>query len=268
MALKRLRTEEMVTITSTLVDPGHPDHQAMVAVPALAPLVPEIIGSHNGLYATYFTGPGAVRLKEIQDLQKALDVDHDEFTRGLWAYFWAMIYLAPTEADEQVYRRLLASLLPDGLALVNKSYREEAGQAALVQSQLGDDERTALQSMVLRDGRTLLDVVNAWLGVGVQLGALDRERAGDVGDGAPTAADAIAARNRWIRTMQTVREVAALVAAGNPAISEIMARLDGAERAADRRVGRGDDGEDEVPEPGDGPSVPGGTAGEANAAVE
>jgi hypothetical protein len=50
----------MVTITSTLVDPAHPDYQAMVAVPALAPLVPEIIGSHHGHYATYFTGPSAI----------------------------------------------------------------------------------------------------------------------------------------------------------------------------------------------------------------
>jgi hypothetical protein len=257
MALKRLRTEEMVTITSTLVDPTHPDYQAMVAVPALAPLVPEITGSHHGLYATYFTGPSAVRLKEIQGQQKELDVGHDDSARGLWAYCWAMIYLARTDAERQVFRRLLALLLPDGLAIVRKSYREEAGQAALIQAQLGDDDRTALASMVLPDGRTLLEVVNQWLSLGTQLGALDRERAGDVADGAPTPADALAARNRWIRTMQAVRDVAALVAADNPAISSIMVRLDEAEHVADRRAGSGDDDEGEVPGIGDNVPAPG-----------
>jgi hypothetical protein len=258
MALKRLRTEEMVTITSTLVDPEHPDHQAMVAVPALAPLVPEIAGSHHGLYATYFTGPNAVRLKEIQSQQKELDVDHDDFVRGLWAYCWAMIYLARTDAERQVFHRLLALLLPDGLAVVRKSYREEAGQAALVQSQLGDGDRATLASMVLPDGRTLLDVVNQWLSLGTQLGALDRERAGDVADGTPTPAEALAARNRWIRTMQAVRDVAALVAVDNPAISEIMVRLDEAERVADRRVGSGEGDEAEVPGIGGELPTPGG----------
>lgn len=257
MALKRLRTEEMVTITSTLVDPGHPDHQAMVAVPALAPLVPEIAGSHHGLYSTYFHGPGEVRLKEIQVLQKALDVEYDDLARGLFAYCWAMIYFARTDAERQVFHRLLAVLLPDGLAVVKKSYREEAGQVDLVQKHLGEEERATLATLLLRDGRTLLDVVNQWLSLGQQLGALDRERAGDVADGMPSAADALAARNRWIRTIQAVRDVAALVAAGNPAISEIMARLDEAEGVADRRAGNGADNDGEVPGIGDVLPAPG-----------
>lgn len=262
MALKRLRTEEMVTITSTIVDPAHADHQAMVAVPALAPLLSEIIGAHDGLYATYFTGPGAVRLKEIQGLQRSLDDMHDDCVRGLWAYLWAMTYFARVDAEKQVYRRLLALLLPDGLSVVNKSYREEAGQVDLVERQLGDEDRAALEQMALPDGRTLLAVVNEWLSVGAQLGALDRERAGERTDGGPTAADALAARFRWIRTMQTVREVANLVAADNPAINAIMARLDEAERVADRRAGAGNDDDElsdvgaELPEPGDLPVTP------------
>lgn len=252
MALKRLRTEEMVTITSTLVDPEHADHQAMMAVPALAPLVPEIDASHRGLYATYFTGPSAVRLKEIQVQQKALDIGHDDIARGLWAYCWAMIYFARTDAERLVIRRLLGALLPDGLAVVKKSYREEAGQTALVGDRLGDDDRATLASMVLPDGRSLLDVVDEWLSLGAQLGALDRERAVDIADDAPTPAEALAARNRWIRTVQTVREVAALVVTDNPAVSDIMARLDEAERVADRRVGSSSDDDDELPGIGDG----------------
>lgn len=263
MALKRLRTEEMVTITSTMVDSEHPDYQAMVAVPGLAPLIPEIERSHDGLYTTYFHGPGAVRRKEIQSQQKVLDDEHDDLARGLWAYCWAMVYFARTDAERQVFHRLLALLLPDGLAVVKKSYREEAGQVDLVQRQLGDEDRIQLATMALPDGRTLLDVVTQWLSLGVQLGALDRERAGEVADGTPTPADALAARNRWIRTMQAVREVAALVATDNPAIGAIMARLDEAERVADRRAGNGagDDGEvpeigDDLPEPGDDPGTP------------
>lgn len=258
MALKRLRTEEMVAITSTWVDRSHPDRQAMAEVPALAPLLVQVDVVHEGLRATHNAGPSAVRLKQIQDQQKSIDVEHDDVLRGLWAYLWALIYFARTDEERLVFQRLLALLLPDGLLAVNKSYREEAGQAELAGSRLTDADRALLQSLVLPDGRNLLGLVTQWLSLGAALGALDRERSGDVADDSPTQADAMQARNQWIRTVQAVQDVAALVAADNPVIQEIMARVEAAGLHADRRASNGD--EPDLPdEPADEPAVPGNT---------
>lgn len=256
MALKRMRTEEMVAVTSTWVDEAHPDRQAIAQEPALASLLPQVDRAHEGLLVTHDAGPNAVRLKQIQEEQKALDVEHDDVLRGIWAYLWALIYFARTREERQSFLRLTALLLPEGLTAVIKSYREEAGQAELAGSRLTDADRALLQTLVLPDGRTLLDVVNQWLSLGAQLGALDRERSGDLTDDRPTQAEAVLARNQWIRTVQTVQGVAALVAANNPVIQEIMARVDAAGRYADRRAGSGDQ-PDEPDAPGDEPSVPG-----------
>ena len=255
MALKRLRTAEMVTITATWVDPAHPDRQAMAQVPALATLLPQVDAVHAGLRATHDAGPSEVRRKQIKGQQKRLDVVHDDVLRGIWSYLWALIYFARTDEERQGFLRLVELLLPEGLSAVTKSYREEAGQADLAGSRLTDADRALLQTLVLPDGRTLLDLVEQWLSLGAALGALDRERNGELDDGRPTQADAAAARNHWIRTVQAVQDVAALTAADDPAIQEIMARVHAAGLDADRRAGA-DDEPDEPDLTDDEPEVP------------
>jgi hypothetical protein len=256
MALKRLRTEEMVAITSTWVDPSHADRQAMAQEPALAPLMPQVDAAHGGLCATHDVGPSAVRLKQIQGQQKEVDVVHDDVLRGIWSYLWALVYFARTDEEREVFMRLIALLLPDGLQAVNKSYREEAGQAELAGSRLTDADRAVLQTLTLPDGRTLLDLVNQWLSLGANLGALDRERNGYIANEGPTPAEAATARHQWIRTVQAVQDVAALVAANNPVIQEIMARVEAAGLHADRRASSGAL-PDDPDEPAGEPAVPG-----------
>ena len=256
MALKRLRTEEMVAITATWVDPAHSDHQAMARVTALAALLPEVDGAHRGLYTTHHIGPSAARIKQIQREQKAIDVEHDDVLRGIHFYLLATIYFSRAPEEQRQFERLLALLLPDGLLSVNKSYREEAGQAVLAASRLSESDQTLLQRLVLHDGRNLLDAVNLWLSLGEQLGNLDRERAGEPTDSGPTLADALTARNRWIRTIQAVQCIAALVADQDPAIRELLARVEAAGRTADRRAG-GRTPEEELTEPGDELAEPG-----------
>jgi hypothetical protein len=164
--------------------------------------------------------------------------------RGIWFYLQSQVFIAREPRERQEIARLRDRLLPEGLTAVNKSYREEAGQADLATRRLTERDRELLQSMVMRDGRTLLDLVNRWLELAVQIGLLDRERAGDVRDEVPTPAEARAARHRWIRTVSTMRDVAALVAADDPAIQEILARVAAAEQVADRRAaGRDETGE-------------------------
>jgi hypothetical protein len=256
MALKRLRTSEMVALTATWVDPAHPDRQAMARVAALAALLPEVDGAHQGLHRTHAIGPSAVRRKQIQAEQKVLDLEHDNVLRGISSHLWSAIYFTRDPEARNELERLLALLLPDGLLSVNKSYREQAGQAELAASRLTEADRALLQSLLLHDGRTLLDAVNQWLSLSAQLGALDRERVGIPPDDGPTPADAMAARNRWIRTVQAVQLIARLVAEQDPAIREILDRMEEAGRTADRRSA-GRTSEDALPGPGDAPPGPG-----------
>lgn len=250
MALNRLRTTEMVTITDPLVDEEHPDHQALARVPALAPLLPEIGAAHQGLHETHFVGPGPVRLKQIQDQQKVLDVRHDDVVRGIWYYLMALLYFQKDADKRRALEQLQALLLPEGLSAVQRSYREEAGQAALTASRLGDGERKTLKAMKLPDGGNLLDKVEEWLSLGGQLGALDRERAGEDTEEHPTRADALAARNRWIRAIQAVRSVASITAPDDPDVQEILDRVSAAERHAERRAESGNPDDEELA-PGD-----------------
>jgi hypothetical protein len=251
MALKRLRTEEMVVITSTWVDPAHADHQALAAVTALAALLPAMDSAWQGLHATYRAGAGTERRKRIQDRQRALDLEHDDVVRGIWFYLHSQVFVTREPVERQELARLRDLLLPEGLVAVNKSYREEAGQADLAASRLTAPDRELLESMVMRDGRTLLALVKRWRELAVQIGALDRERAGDVRDDVPTPAEARDARHRWIRTVTAMRDVAALVAADDHAIQQILRRVESAERVADRRAAHGDAaGEPSAPDDG------------------
>ena len=256
MALKRLRTAEMVALTATWVDPAHPDRLAMARVPALAALLPEVDSVHRDLYTTHHIGPSAIRIKQIQAEQRILDVEHDDVLRGIHSHLRSAIYFSRSPDERRDFERLLALLLPDGLLSVNRSYREEAGQAELASSRLTESDRALLQRLMLHDGRTLLDAVNQWLSLGAQLGRLDRERAGEPTDDGPTPADAMAARNRWIRTIQAVQVIAELVAGHDPAIREILDRVEAAGRTADRRAA-GRASEDELAESGDALHEPG-----------
>ncbi|HWN66110.1 MAG TPA: hypothetical protein VNM90_00655 [Haliangium sp.] len=214
---------------------------------ALAALLPEIDAAWQGLHATYRAGAGTERRKGIQDQQRALDLEHDDVLRGIWFYLQSQVCLAREPAERQEVERLRDRLLPEGLTAVNKSYREEAGQAELAASRLTEHDRALLQAMVMRDGRTLLDLVQRWVELARQIGELDRERAGDVRDEVPRPAEARAARHRWIRTVIAMRDVAGLVAAQNPAIQEILGRVTAAEQVADRRAARGDTSGEPVP---------------------
>jgi hypothetical protein len=246
MALKRLRTEEMVAVTSTWVDRAHADRQALDAVPALATLLPELDAAWQGLHVTYAAGPGTARRQELQGRQRELDVEHDDVLRGIWFYLQSQWFITREPTGRTTLERLRDRLLPEGLLAVNKSYREEAGQAELAGSRLTDSDRALLSSMAMHDGRTLLDLVNRWLALGAELGALDRERVGDIRDDVPRPVEARAARYRWIRTMSAIRDVAALVAAQDAMIQTILARIDEAERVAERRAA-GRDAAEEAP---------------------
>ncbi|WP_428267026.1 hypothetical protein [Haliangium sp.] len=269
MALKRLKTAEMVSLISTWVDEAHPDRQVLLQVPLLAALLPNIDDVYQTLADTYGAGLHPTRLAQIQEEQGELDDLHDDLVRVIYYYLLANIHETRAREEHFALEEVLAMLLPEGLRMVQKSYREQAGHVELIANQLGDDARALLAALPLPGERSLLDVVNEWIEHGMRLGELDRERTGDQDGGRPTLADLMEARNRWIRTIQAVRVNVDLLGLDDPALTRMMTHIERAEADADRRAADranraddddvpapDDDGDGETPGDGDGPVLP------------
>ena len=225
----------MVGASAPLVTPGHADRLALEQEPQLVGLLPALDRSHQDLLDTQQIALTPERLAEIQKAQDGLDFRHDDVLRGVWFCILAVLFMTTDDEVKEQMTDLRDTLLPDGLSAINKSYREEVGQARIVESRLTTEHRSLMARIPLGQG-TLLDAVEEWFEIARQLGELDRERSG----GLPASADSArlsvrAARNQWIRTIRMIRDVLALLPASNPAIDAILERIATTERDATRR---------------------------------
>jgi hypothetical protein len=235
MALKRLFTGEMVSLTGPLTKSDHPNRLILAAIPATAALLPELDSAHFSLLATQVKPEAETRLAAIIKAQKSLDVRHDDVIRGIFGLLISLAYLTK---DAELAARLLhlqSVLLPDGLDAVTRTYREESGQAALLESRLSPADVALLEKIKILEG-TAYDVIKEWMDVGAQLGALEDERSALPAATGPAPADVVAARNTWIRTINAIRAVLDLKSAKDAGVAKILNRFIEAERKADHRV--------------------------------
>jgi hypothetical protein len=235
MALKRLYTGEMVSLSAPLTKSDHPDRKILADIPATAALLPELDGAHGSLLSTQVKPEAETRLAAIIKAEKILDVRHDDLIRGLSGLLTSLAYLTQDPALAAGVLHVQSVLLPDGLDAVIKSYREEAGQAALLESRLSAADIALLKKIKILEG-TAWDAIKEWMDVGARLGALEDERAGLPETTGPAPADVVTARNKWIRTINAIRSVLDLVSADHPGVVKILNRLTEAERKADRRI--------------------------------
>jgi hypothetical protein len=245
MALKRLSTGEMISLTSPWTQKNHPDRKVLLGVDEIAPLLPKIDDAHQALLSTQVDATPPPRLAALQEEQKRLDVRHDDILRGCFTLPQALAYLAKDPNEAKALLALQKTLLPDGLKATQKSYRDEAGQAAMLEKRLTAEDVSLLKSLEIPGG-TLWDAVNEWRQLGAQLGKLEDERVKLEGGTGTMPADVLTARNRWIRAVNAVRTVLDLLDDGNEKLAAIVARIDEAERKADRRgASGGSEGEGE-----------------------
>ncbi|APR86282.1 Hypothetical protein A7982_11631 [Minicystis rosea] len=247
MALKRLTTGEMISLTTSWTTKNSPDRKALAAIKEVEPLVPQIDASHRGLLQTQAAAPSA-RLAEIQEQEKTIDVRHDDLLRGCFHLLQALAYLTQDPARAKALLALQKTLLPEGLLATQKTYREEAGQAKLLKTRLGAGDIELLKEIPTLDG-TLWDATNEWTTLAAKLGKLEDERAALGGPQGAAPSDAVAARNRWIRAVSAVRTVLELVGTEDEKVQALLSRIDEAERKADRRGA----GEGEKKDPKDTP---------------
>ena len=234
MALKRLATGEMVSLSGPLTQEKHSDRLLLAAIPATAALLPTLDSAHSRLLTAQPRAAMPERAAAIIVEQRTLDIRHDTVIRGVFIFLQALGYLTASAEESKQLVDLQQVLLPEGLLATQKSYREEAGQAALLESRLTPAHVALLKKLKTPNG-TLWTSIQEWIQLGAALGKLEDERGGSPDAVGPTAAEGLAARNRWIRTVNAIISVLALVEADEPGVTAILSRIAEAERRADRR---------------------------------
>jgi len=225
----------MVSLSAPLTQAGHADRQLLAGIPAAAALLPTLDSAHRQLLITQPSVAVPERAAAIIVEERRLDIRHDAILRGCFTLLQALSYLTSNAAEAKLLIELQQVLLPEGLTATQKTYREEAGQAALLESRLTPAQIARLTSIKTLHGTTLWDSVQEWIHLGAALGKLEDERGGGLEAASPTAAEGLAARNRWIRTLNAIRGVLDLVEADEPGVAAILSRIAEAERRADRR---------------------------------
>lgn len=234
MALIRMTTPEMVQISAPLVTEGNAARDAILNVPELAGLIPRLEAAHNALHDTQ-PGPDDPRLAALQEKEAGVDLRHDTIIRGSHMFLTALALLSPDTDTAATFERLRDFLLPAGLDTTQKTYREEAGAASLLETRLAGDPaaRKQLKDIpVLR--QNLGHFVEGWMKEAARLGELENERAAITGTPG-TGARVVAARHQWIRTMNALIANAALIELDEATDRLIFGALRLAEKTADRR---------------------------------
>ena len=172
MALRRLTVEEMIQFSTPWITEGNAARAAIEKVPLLAALLPQLQGAHSAIFAVRAQSEDP-KVQRLSQQEADIDVKHDNLVRGI---FGALTMLAQVSSASDELLRLRDFLFPEGASHTQKTYRGEAGHAALVGSRLDADMNARLKAISLQE-KNLLDLVEEWLGVAKQLGDLEEERA-------------------------------------------------------------------------------------------
>jgi hypothetical protein len=236
MALKQFTTGEMITISEPWIRQGSPQRKALAALPELEPVLTKVEQAHEQLLATQ-PSPAA------QDARRGeadkTDARHDHLARASDTLMTGFTLAAETEADAQSLANLHAVLLPNGLTIVQRSYREEAGEARMLHKRLTDEHRALLKDLPLPGKRNLLQLVEEWIATGMELGRIEDARAAQQpAPEATTAADVVRARNTWIRAVNALMSMADLHEVSASTKQLLFQPLWDTDRSASRRRGK------------------------------
>jgi hypothetical protein len=225
--LKDLSIQRMVALTEPWLDPKR-DRPKLEALPSGKALLPKIEAAYQGLLSTQKQdATTAKEVAKIQNKQAELDVVHD---RKLL-----------TARDE---------LAPNGLSATQRTYAEEAGEIPLAKARLSAKSEALLKKVPVLGGKKLSSDVDAWFDAGKDLGALEEKRraletGGKTGGGA-SRAEALRARNYWIKVVRHLETSLDLDGADELTARAILGPVRDAEKSAGKRGRKGD--EPETPE--------------------
>jgi hypothetical protein len=237
MAKNNLSSPAMVTVTMAWTDPKA-ERPLLEALPQAGALLPSLEKAHKGLLDGQASmSQTNAALLTVQRAQAALDVRHDACIRGPYNVLTGFADLAETPEEAAVFLSLRDKLTPRGLDTVRLSYTDQAGEAELTEGRLTKEDRTLLGKLRTPTG-TLLDAHKTRLSTAREIGALEKQRAAleTQAPATTTPADAVRARNLWIRTVNAFVAILALEEGlGDEDREKILGPLTRAEQKADRK---------------------------------
>ena len=217
-----------------------------MSVPALAALEPSVASAHASLGVAEPEVALPARLLELTDESAGCDGVHDNTIRGTHTYLGALATLATHAAEATELLALRAFLLPDGLLAVQKTYRGEAGEAALLRQRLAEQPekaaRLATLAVPVGAGTTVGALVDLWTSKAARLGELDDERAALVAAASlpgaaasPSRQELRNARYTWIQQVNALLAIATAIKLPAEAHQAIFGHLEAALAIAERR---------------------------------
>jgi hypothetical protein len=230
MALKRLSVEEMVQLSTPWVTRGSEARRVIEDTALLAPLLPLLEEAHQAVFEVR-PRPVDAHVQSLADEAVGLDTAHDELVRGVYGALSSVAYLAENGAQLLALRE---RLFPEGLTHTQKSYRGQAGHAALAATRLDEGARRLLRGIVFAGG-SLQDAVDRWLETAAELGRLEDERAQVGATNRASPAETSVARNAWVRAATALFTTADLAQLTERADQLLFGPLRQAERIAESR---------------------------------
>jgi hypothetical protein len=224
MALKNFTNDEMRLFTD-LATGDHREHLeadaalglALAELDALAPQFREINPKEADEELAAIVADGL-----------AADAAHDHAMRGLHG----LLEVVEAITGDAAYGRTRVRLFPGGLAMSQKTYAEEAGEAQRARGRVDEADLALLRGIPLPDGRTAFAIFEAWEQAGARLDAVEKRRLRLGERQSAVLVRSVDVRNRWIRAVRMIESVVAIRGASNPLLDAIR----DAEAKADRRA--------------------------------
>ena len=240
-----LTTGEMFQVSEPWLTPGA-KRDAVLAVPAIAAMLPSLEEAHLALAPPIPDAGLPARLSTLTVEGETLDSSHDNGMRGFYGFVGGMIRLARTEATRVALISLRNQVLPEGQDGARKTYRGEAGEAALLEQRLQENPAlvTQLDAIIVHvdGGIPLGTFVREWMRDAKRLGEVDSERAALVEAGAlpgelppVTRQDARSARANWTRQVRAMLSIADAIKLSDEAHASIFGDLEAAQEIARKR---------------------------------
>ncbi len=239
MALKNLRTREMVKLSGDILLPDSPQRLALDAVPKAAVLIVDLEAAHAGVIAAQ--PPSKAEIKKLTRLLKQKDHRHDELARCIEDRLLSEMAATRDVSIREQLAEVLAAVLATGRSIVNAAFIEQAGEAAMRAKRVTAPHRALLRKLETIEGVTFEALYDELQQVATEIGALDKRRS-DTGAAHGALTKKRDARNQWIKVINGIAAVLQIAGADE---GPILGDIRQAATTAGLRVEAADDDEDE-----------------------
>jgi hypothetical protein len=235
-SLKEISAARMLSISEAWLDPAR-DRSRFQMLTSGKGLLELIQSAHDGLLTTQKKDdPTSREVATISAKQSRLDKLHDRKIRAL---YYILNGLAEASDDPNEVMDLVAArdeLLPKGLSATKDSYMEEAGHVEIAAKRVSAASKGLLKKIALPRGVTLWTLVEQWFAAGRELGTLEQQKDRLEANPTGTAAEALRARNTWIRVVRHVESTLELEGVPASITSAILQQVRLAEQETEKRA--------------------------------